>query len=82
MSWTSIITALVLAAVSAFLVIYQGWEPWVALLVLGGGMIVIILTVLAGILLFTPKKQRAQEFSELKGGFRKGIESTINSIFG
>ena len=80
MSWTSIITALALASLSAYLVIFQGWDFWVASLVAAGGMIMIILTIFTGMLLAIPPEQRASELSEFKQGFLEVINDMLNKL--
>ena len=80
MSLTSIITALALASMSAYLVIFQGWEFSVASLVAVGGMILIILSILSGILLSIPPDQRANELMEFKQGFQKIINDLLSKL--
>lgn len=81
MSWTSIITALALASGSAYLVMARKWEIWQATLMLGGGMILLVLTVLAVMLSLTPRQQRARELSEFKQGFLNTLNEMLKTLW-
>ncbi|PKO86084.1 MAG: hypothetical protein CVU18_16730 [Betaproteobacteria bacterium HGW-Betaproteobacteria-12] len=59
MHWASILTALALASISAFLVAFQGWDVQPALLV-SGGIAVLLILVLTGILLMLSKPEHRQ----------------------
>lgn len=56
MHWASILTALALASISAFLVAFQGWNVQPALLV-SGGIAVVLILVLIGILIILSKPE-------------------------
>ena len=60
MHWMSIITALILALASAFLVFVMDWEPWQAFLAVGCSAIGIILTLVITILLISKGEDRAE----------------------
>ncbi|OJW51931.1 MAG: hypothetical protein BGO63_18760 [Candidatus Accumulibacter sp. 66-26] len=56
MHWASILTALTLASISAFLVAFQGWNVQPALLD-SGGIAVVLIMVLIGILTILSKPE-------------------------
>jgi hypothetical protein len=81
MHWTSILTALALAAISAFLVHFRGWEVQIALLFSGGIATVLILVLLCILIaLSSPEKRQGllrevltamrSEFNEFLRWFR------------
>lgn len=75
MHWASILTALALASVSAFLVAFQGWNVQPALLV-SGGIAVVLILVLIGILMILSKPEHrrglAREiFVAMQGEFKE-----------
>lgn len=53
MHWTAILTMLMLALASSFLVLFKGWESWQAYLAVGSIAIGIILALLALLLLLS-----------------------------
>lgn len=57
MPWPVILSALSLAAFSAWLVFTQGWQPWLAFLVMGFGAMLLILALMLIVLLFSNERR-------------------------
>lgn len=82
MAWTSILTALVLSAATAILVIIHGWGFWQAFLLVGGIAAVFILVLLAILLWLSPPPDRSGVWSELKKEMRKEFRAMLESFCG
>jgi membrane protein YdbS with pleckstrin-like domain len=80
MSWTSIITALVLALTTAFLTIFKGWDSTEAFFVVCSSAVLINLLVLAIYLAMIPAAERKNAWQEFKTGFKEGI-SNLAQLF-
>lgn len=78
MSWTSILTALVLAIVSADLVLIEAWEPWQALLVVSVGAILVIVGLLAFLLVLAGKEQRKEVMGEFLAATRASLRAMLD----
>ncbi|MDP2198497.1 MAG: hypothetical protein Q8K01_07940 [Sulfurimicrobium sp.] len=62
MPWAVILTAATLAVISAWLVFYEGWEPWRAFMVVAVTAFVIIFSLLAAILVLSSPEDRAENW--------------------
>lgn len=80
MSWTSILTALVLSATTAILVIIYEWEPWQAFLLVSGIAAVFILVLMAIMLWLSPPPDRARIWSEMKKEMQKEYRAMLNGL--
>lgn len=77
MHWTSILTALVLSLISAFLVLSQGWTVGDAFWVTGGVAAAIILG-LVGILLILSKPEHRRDLaSEILATMRRDFKELL-----
>jgi membrane protein YdbS with pleckstrin-like domain len=74
MSWTSILTALVLATVSAIMVIVYEFEPWQAFLMVGSGAVAVILGLL---LILLPPSDHREVWLGFKCEFRKEYQAIL-----
>jgi hypothetical protein len=63
--WTVIITVLALASISAWLVFTCDWEPWIAIFVVGFGVLVIIFALLAVLMTLAPRKARTELWKQV-----------------
>lgn len=82
MSWTAIITALGLVIVSAYLVLIEGWSSWHALLYVGGGAIILIVSLIGVVALSAPEEERGQFFAAFWHGLREEWGATVRWIRG
>jgi len=80
MHWISIITALILALTSAFLVFIKNWEPWQAFLAVGCAATGIILTLLATILLLAKGEDRMTFWRSFKATFRSDLAGLLEML--
>jgi len=76
MSWASILTALVLAASSATMVMVYKFEPWQALLLASGGAAVVIL----GLLLYLPLSDRYEVWRGFKCEARREYQALLKKL--
>lgn len=72
MSWTTILTMLVLAVTSAIMVMVYGWELWQAFAVVGGGT---MLAVLAILLWLSSPEDRSDFLSVIAREMRKELKA-------
>jgi len=82
MPWTSILTALVLSAATAILVIIHGWGFWQAFVLVIGIAAVLILLLLAILLWLSPPSDRSGIWPELKKEMRKEFRAMLKSFRG
>lgn len=82
MPWTSILTALVLSAATATLVIDHEWAIWQASLLVGGVAAALILVLTAILLWLSPSSERAMVWPEMKKELRKELSAMLNSLRG
>lgn len=82
MSWTSILTALVLALISAELVFIEAWEPWRALLVVGVGAILMIFCLLGVLLVLAGKKHRKEFLAEFLAATGNALRVILEGLRG
>lgn len=75
MSWMAILTMLVLAGISAILVMIYGWELWQAFAVVSGGTIMAVLVLLAIVVLISSRQVRF--FVGNDEGDAQGVESDV-----
>lgn len=75
MSWTTILTMLVLAVTSAILVMTCGWEPWQAFAVVSGGTMLAVLALLAILLWFSSPQDRSDFLSVIAREMRKELKA-------
>lgn len=80
MSWTSILTALTLAATSAILVIIYGWGLWQAFSVVAAFSVGLILMILAMLMWMSPAQDRASVLQVVKVEFLKEFEALLKSL--
>jgi hypothetical protein len=80
MHWMSIITALILALASAFLVFIKDWEPWLAFLAVGCSAIGILLTMVSAILLLSTGNGRMEFWRGLHVTFRRDLEGFLEML--
>jgi hypothetical protein len=73
MSWTSILTALVLALTTAYLTIFKGWDSTEALITVSVSAVLLISSVLVICLAMMPAGERKEGWQEFKKGFKEGI---------
>ncbi|MGA8864351.1 MAG: hypothetical protein WBM09_11660 [Gallionella sp.] len=80
MSWTSILTALTLTLITAFLVIIDGWDFWKAVEVMvafSGGLTLVLLAVLTWMV---PQPDRASVFQVFKAEIRKELAALWKTL--
>lgn len=77
MHWTSILTALVLSSISAFLMLIQGWTVGDAFLVTGGVAAVIILGLVGILLIFSKPEHRRDLASEILATMRRDFKELL-----
>lgn len=82
MSWTTILTMLVLAVTSAILVMFYGWEPWLAIAVVGGGTMLTALVLLAILMWFSPHQDRSGFWSGATREMRKELRAMFATFRG
>lgn len=75
MSWTTILTMLVLAGTSAVLVMIYGWEPWQAFAVVSDGTMLAVLVLLAILLWFSSPQDRSDFLSVIAREMRKELKA-------
>jgi hypothetical protein len=77
MHWTSILTALVLASISAFLVVVQGWSVIDAFLATGGVAAVLILGSVGILMLLSKPEDRPHLASEILTTMRSDFKDLL-----
>lgn len=77
MSWTTILTMLVLAVTSAILVMIYGWEPWQAFAVVSGGTMLAVLLLLAILLWFSSPQDRSDFLWVVAREMRKELKAML-----
>ena len=77
MSWTSILTALVLATVSFIMVIVHGFEPWQAFLLVSSVAVAVILGLLLILLWQAPPSDRREVWRRLECEFMKEYQAIL-----
>jgi len=82
MSWTTILTMLVLAVTSAVLVIIYEWEPWQAFAVVSGGTTLVSLVLLAALLKLSPPSDRAGLWLVITTEMWKELKSVLTMFRG
>lgn len=82
MSWTTILTMLVLVVTNAILVMSYGWEPWLAIAVVGGGTMLTIFVLLVILLWFSPPQDRSEFWSGVTREMRKELKAMLATFRG
>lgn len=72
MPWPVILSALSLALLSAWMVVAQGWQPWLAFLVAGFGTMLLILALMMIVLLFSNERR------EIWNAFAMTVRNELN----
>ena len=76
MSWISILTALGLTVVFAYMHIIEGWQYWLAALIVGGSAVLIIVS-LIGLIGLCASTENRDAFLE---GFRQTLAKELGDI--
>lgn len=82
MSWTSILTALILATFMSVLVIIYGWGLWQAFFVMVSISVGLILLILAMLMWMSPTPDRGMVLQVFKVEFLKEFEALLKSLHG
>lgn len=82
MSWTSILTALILAISMVIMVIIYGWGLWQAFFVMVSISVGLILMILAMLMWMSPAPDRASVLQVFKVEFLKEFEALLKSLRG
>lgn len=77
MHWASIITALVLSSISAFLVLLQGWSVGPAFLVTGSVAVMLILVSVGILMLLSKPEERHHLTSEILATMRRDLKDLL-----
>lgn len=80
MSWTSILTALILAISMAIMVIIYGWGLWQAFFVMVSISVVLILMILTMLMWISPTSDRESVLQVVKVEFLKEFEALLKSL--
>lgn len=80
MHWTSILTALVLSLICAFLVAFQGWGTVNALLVVGGIAAVLIMGLIGALVLIAKPEDRVTLVREILTTMRDDLDDLLRQM--
>jgi len=81
LSWTTVLTGLVLASTTAYLVIVNGWSYLTTVLIVSGTVIALALFMTALLLLISPKAKRGIILSIIFEEFRKERKLILSMIW-
>lgn len=82
MSWTSILTVLCLSIASAYLVLIEGWRYWEALILVGGGALLIVTGLILIVMIRSQAEERVQFLAGVKKGLREEWRATVKWVRG
>lgn len=82
MSWTAILTVLSLSLTSAYLVFIQSWAIWQAFLLVGGGALGLILSVIAIVYVLADADGRKSFSNGFKQSFQEDFGGLLRWIRG
>lgn len=77
MPWPVILTALILALISAGLVFLRGLEPWYAFLMVGLTAVVTLVTLLMALLIFGGRENRAENWRVFTSTFLDDLDQML-----